>query len=289
MTALLVATVLALCGRTSAPGACTCVPGPPLTNRSLVREAASRYQAVLEGTIVNVQSVRAPRDSAAGEFPLDEAVATIRVARSWRGRRTDTVVVRTPLYTTACGLGFRTGDHYLLFASQVNETLYADNCGPSRKWDKKAERLAGWLGRGHVTPVPNQADTPRLVGRWQLHLRVTGPAAKSAGPREASGPIELRRLSTGPVPRGLQWVYNITYDTTLHAMFGPPKSGPAQAVLKARDSVELAFNPFVDHGAFRLAGVIRGDSIVGTWHRTNFANDGYRGSFTLKRTVRFAQ
>ena len=132
-------------------------------------------------------------------------------------------------------------------------------------------------------PLPGQAAASKLPGSWQLRLWVTGPAAESAGPREASGPIELRRTSTGPVPRGLQWVYNITYDTTLHAMLGAPKSGPAQAVLRARDSVQLAFNPLIDHGAFRLAGVIRGDSIVGTWHRTNFANDGYRGSFTMVR------
>jgi pimeloyl-ACP methyl ester carboxylesterase len=80
-------------------------------------------------------------------------------------------------------------------------------------------------------------------------------------------------------------VYNITYDTTLHFMLGPPKYGPAQAVLKAGGSVELAFNPLVDHGAFRLTGVVRGDSIVGSWHRTSFANDGYRGSFTMVRRV----
>jgi hypothetical protein len=47
--------------------------------------------------------------------------------------------------------------------------------------------------------------------------------------------------------------------------------------------VELAFNPLVDHGAFRLAGSMRGDSISGTWVRTNFANDGYRGRFALTR------
>ena len=283
MIPLLVATVFSLCGSTSPGVACSCVPGPPLTSRSLVRQAASRYHTVLEGTVVNVEYVRPPKDSAAGAFLTDEVVATIRVTRSWRGDRAGTVVVRTALQTTACGLGFRTGDHYLLFARRAEGKLYADKCGPSRTWDAEAKRLASWLGRGRVTPVSERAEMPKLVGSWQLRLWVTGPAAESAGPSEASGPIELRRTSDGPVPRGLQWVYNITYDTTLHAMFGPPKSGPAQAVRRARDSVQLAFNPLVDHGAFRLSGVFRGDSIIGSWHRTNFANDGYRGSFTMVR------
>jgi hypothetical protein len=78
-------------------------------------------------------------------------------------------------------------------------------------------------------------------------------------------------------------VYSVTYDSTLHLMLGSPQYGPAQAELTARDSVKLSFNPFVDHGAFRLTGVVRNDSIVGKWLRTDFANDGYRGVFTLVR------
>ena len=84
MIALLVAAVFVLCGSASPGVACTCVLGPPLTSRSHIRDAAGRYDAVLEGTIVKVEHVRAPRDSVAGGFPPDEAVATIRVARSWR-------------------------------------------------------------------------------------------------------------------------------------------------------------------------------------------------------------
>jgi hypothetical protein len=78
-------------------------------------------------------------------------------------------------------------------------------------------------------------------------------------------------------------VYSVTYDTTLHVMLGASGFGPAQAVLTAQGKVELAFNPFVDHGAFRLTGAIRGDSIIGEWQRTNFADDGYRGAFTMVR------
>jgi hypothetical protein len=77
--------------------------------------------------------------------------------------------------------------------------------------------------------------------------------------------------------------YSVAYDSTLQVMFGAPRLGPAQAMLKSGGVVELVFNPFIDHGAFRLSGVLRGDSIIGEWHRTNFADDGYRGAFTMVR------
>lgn len=127
-----------------------------------------------------------------------------------------------------------------------------------------------------------QADESKLLGTWHLHLWVTGSADKSAGPRAANGRLELRRLDlpASPAPKAM---YSVTYDTSLHAMFGAPRFGPAQAVLTPTGEVELAFNPFIDHGTFRLTGSIRGDSITGTWHRINFADDGYRGRFTLVR------
>lgn len=99
----------------------------------------------------------------------------------------------------------------------------------------------------------------------------------------ARGSVELRRLDLGSAPSAGSDVYSVAYDSTLHVMFGTPRAGPAQAVLKGAGWVELAFNPFLDHGAFRLSGVLRGDTIAGEWLRTNFADDGYRGTFTMVR------
>ena len=131
-------------------------------------------------------------------------------------------------------------------------------------------------------PLWGQTEASSLLGRWQLRLWVTGPAARSAGLRAGSGQLELgwADLGSGADHRN---VYGVTYDTTLHLMFGAPRFGPAQAVLTAEGKMDLAFNPFVDHGAFRLTGTIRGDSIIGEWQRTNFADDGYRGAFTMVR------
>ena len=146
--------------------------------------------------------------------------------------------------------------------------------------------LSGLLTIGALFPVPSlsaQAAAPQLLGSWELHLWVTGPASPSAGPSSARGRIELRRLDVDSTSPAYSNGYSVTYDSTLMLMFGPPRSGPAQAVQKGPAGVELVFNPFIDHGAFRLNGTLRGDSILGEWHRTNFADDGYRGSFTMVR------
>ena len=108
------------------------------------------YDAVFEGVLVQVQYVRAPRPVPKGEFPIDDAVATVALTRRWRGSGPDTVVVRTALHVTACGLGLQQGERYLLFARKAGTTpLYADACGPSRRWDEEAERLAKLLGPGN--------------------------------------------------------------------------------------------------------------------------------------------
>jgi hypothetical protein len=132
-------------------------------------------------------------------------------------------------------------------------------------------------------PVVGQTQGSPLAGKWQLSLWVTG-ATTSTGPRAARGDLELRRLDLGSAGSAGSDVYSVAYDTTLHVMFGAPRAGPAQAGLKGAGMVELAFNPFLDHGAFRLSGVLRGDSIVGEWLRTNFADDGYLGAFRMVRT-----
>jgi hypothetical protein len=139
--------LLGLCGVAGRDAvSCTCVPGPPLTSRRIVRETAATYDAVFDGVIVKVTYFRPPRVK--GVFPLDEAVATVALTRRWRGRGPDTVVVRTALYSTACGLGLQQGERYLLFAHKAGGSIYADKCGPSRLWDEEAERLAELLGRG---------------------------------------------------------------------------------------------------------------------------------------------
>jgi hypothetical protein len=80
---------------------------------------------------------------------------------------------------------------------------------------------------------------------------VTGSAPRSAGPRAANGELDLRPVTHSESPAG-SIVYSVTYDTTLHAMFGSQRFGPARAVLTGGGALEMVFNPFVDHGTFSL-------------------------------------
>ena len=137
--------------------------------------------------------------------------------------------------------------------------------------------LCAWF---RVDALTGQTEAS-LRGSWHLRLWVTGPTTSSE-PRAGGGLLELRRLDNA-APSRSQVVYSVAYDSSLHVMLGAPQFGPAQAVRKGGGTVEVFFNPFVDHGAFRLRGVLRGDSITGEWQRTNFADDGYQGRFTMVR------
>jgi hypothetical protein len=99
------------------------------------------YDAVLEGVLVKVDWVRAPRPVPKGEFPIDDAVATVAVARRWQGMGPDTVVVRTALFTDACGLPFQRGDRYLLFARRSKTDFMQVNAGRAGSGTK---RRSGW-------------------------------------------------------------------------------------------------------------------------------------------------
>jgi len=138
---------LGLCGL---PGrltaSCICVPGPALTSRPVVQATTAKYDAIMDGVIIEVSYFRAPRPSPQGEFPLDEILATVVVNRRWRGVGSDTVVVRTPAGTAACGISFEESQRYLLFAEKEEGRLYAHKCGPSRLWDQEADRLTTLLG-----------------------------------------------------------------------------------------------------------------------------------------------
>jgi hypothetical protein len=146
----LIAGFLAWCTGLSAPGPiCTCVPGGPLATSRAVRDVAKIYDAILDGVIVKIEYIRVPVSWGKEEHSFHFASATIVVGRQWRGRLGDTVVVRSPSGTAACGLSMEEGQRFLVFAQKDEEDghLYAIKCGLSRAWDEEAARLARLLGR----------------------------------------------------------------------------------------------------------------------------------------------
>jgi hypothetical protein len=111
-----------------------------------------------------------------------------------------------------------------------------------------------------VDSVSAQTDASRLLGSWHLTLLVTGPAPRSAGPRAASGEIELELLPSSEPPAG-SIEYTVTSDPALNTMFGSQPFGTPRGSLTAGGELELVFNPLVDHGTFYLKGRERGDSM----------------------------
>jgi hypothetical protein len=140
---------IALCGGSwDHAASCFCVRRSDSTGAREIRDLARASEAALDGNVVSIIYIRAPRPPSPGQSSLDERVATIAVNRRWRSTGPDTVLVRTPAYTTACGFGFTRGERYLLFPRRWKGDLLVDKCGPSRAWDEEAERLADILDGG---------------------------------------------------------------------------------------------------------------------------------------------
>ena len=149
--------------------------------------------------------------------------------------------------------------------------------------------LAGVLvgcSRGLPEPIWQVTPEPQLNGAWLLELQVTGKYSGSS-PKRAKGAIALRckvAMEPGAIQRPCTAGYAVQLgDSALRRMIGPEVSGAPWAMTDPNGLVELWFNPNVDHGAFRLRGVARGDSVIGEWARGSFIDDGYTGRFVLAR------
>lgn len=149
--------------------------------------------------------------------------------------------------------------------------------------------LAGVLvgcSRAVPEPIWQATPEPHLEGAWLLELQVTGKYSGSS-PKRARGTIVLRCMGateSGAIQRPCTAGYAVQLgDSALRRMIGPEVFGAPRAMTDPNGWVELWFNPNVDHGAFRLRGVARGDSVIGEWTRASFVDDGYAGRFVLAR------
>jgi hypothetical protein len=172
---MLTPVLIALALTCAAPPACTCVPVP----RPLSRAAAAAYvrtsAAVFEGRVVRVEFEQdsappaAPAGTTGRSFRWTDVVATVAVARRWRGDLADTVRVRTAAQTSACGADLVEGRGYLFFASSRGYSglgedppatsatvLVTSKCGLTRGWDPEARRLVRLLA-----PAGGPASRPQ--------------------------------------------------------------------------------------------------------------------------------
>jgi hypothetical protein len=124
---------------------------------------------------------------------------------------------------------------------------------------------------------------PNIEGTWILELQVIG-SYKGGASRHAKGGLDLHCNVSAPKQEGRPCSdYSVTYDSTLRSMLGPEVYGPPGAATTADGLVHLWFNPRLDHGKVDLQGMVRGDSVIGEWRITSYADDGYAGRFVLAR------
>jgi hypothetical protein len=148
------------------PRPCTCVLGPPIASRVDAEAIVDASAAVFEGTVVHTEY----RDGSSGAARLPELEVTLALGRRWKGELADTVTVRTPAATEACGADFVEGQTYLVFAgssgyrgigvtrpARADEVVYTTKCSPTAVLGRQTQRIATLLGR----PLPPRSATGR--------------------------------------------------------------------------------------------------------------------------------
>jgi hypothetical protein len=149
-----------VCGDIGLP--CSCALGPGFTNRETAAMTVSAYSAVFEGTVVRMRFARDSgefrdgSDKALRGFRSDDLVVTVAVTRRWKGAHGDTITVRTPASTTACGADFDVGETYLIFARSRGERYIGEGTAAH----------VGEVGRTtkcDPTIVANRMDARRII------------------------------------------------------------------------------------------------------------------------------
>ena len=147
----------------------------------------------------------------------------------------------------------------------------AAGCGRDRRgWEAElatagASRLAGvWAMRMEIDQPPGSAAKPPLVGTIAFTLN------------------SERLHGSGPGgPPMLFGTYNMDF-VALGLAVGTGENVPEAAALVRADSVTLTLAP----GSLlpmELSGVIRGDSVAGTWRVTSRSRPTSEGGFTMTR------
>ena len=135
----------------------------------------------------------------------------------------------------------------------------------------------------------NAVPTGSLVGLWTLVFRLDSVRAPAASPsgwqrgslREVQGHL---RLTDSTTSGGLRSTIDVDFTPLLGrqmSCFDPrPRS---TGVDRQGDTVRLRFTPNVADCGFGAYGVLRGDSLIGSWDETSFAGPVTAGRFVMTR------
>ena len=141
---------------------CSCALGPSISSEAIAAAARNAASAVFEGVVQRIDFVQVTTtlDSATGRvWRSTDAIATLRIRRSWKGEFDRTVTVRTSSETTMCGAPLRKGRTVLVFGQssgsddrgvatpvQRGDTVYTSKCTSTTEVTSQIERISDLLG-----------------------------------------------------------------------------------------------------------------------------------------------
>jgi hypothetical protein len=161
--------------------------------------------------------------------------------------------------------------------------------------------LIGCRGESKRGQVVNEPMSARLVGTWQLTLRLERPMSLSVAgsklPRTVEGRVALLedRATNLSFEQLAAPTHLGVYVIDLAALGFPPPSAGAVPILVVRmtqspssseaavrqDSVYIVINPETPRFSLVLTGTFEGDQASGVWVAASLLGGG--GSFTLRR------
>ena len=142
--------------------------------------------------------------------------------------------------------------------------------------------------RGPLAPDDSRHS---VAGVWQLEFRLDSVMSRETGVprwRPASFRTVTGNFELGDSIPGRGNLFHSQIDVAFDALLGHPMScfdpRPTEtSVERQGDTVRVRFTPHAFDCGFGASGVLRGDSLVGTWDETSFAGPVAMGRFRMRR------
>lgn len=148
--------------------ACACLPSGPAC------EAVWQADAVFDATVATVTPTLGKREVAGRTVPVDEKRVRLTVRQSWRGEARATAEVLTGATAADCGVDFKPGERYLVFAQRraSDRRLFVSVCSLTTTYEGRGE-LADYLASLAVPARGGRVfGTVRLVQRSAGGVRI---------------------------------------------------------------------------------------------------------------------
>ena len=139
---------------------------------------------------------------------------------------------------------------------------------------------------------PQRGEASHAVtGEWRLEFRLDSVMSREGGNAHwlpGSFRTTTGRLTLRDSVAGRSNLFHSQIDISFDSLLGRPMScfdprPTATAVERSADTVRVRFTPRAFDCGFGASGVLRGDSVVGTWDETSFAGPVAMGRLRMTR------